>query len=148
MVIALIGESCTGKSSVSKELQNKLNAKIYSGKDYLRLSKSEEESKLQFKKLLKDNEESPQNIIYIISEAEQTSFLPEKTIRILFTAPLETIKERFSKRMNGHLPEPVAKSLEKKHGMFDNIAYDLNVNGEMPLQAVCDKILGFLNYPL
>ena len=144
MIIALIGESCTGKSSVSKELQNKLDAKIYSGKDYLRLSKSEEDSKLQFKKLLKDNEESAQNIIYIIAEVEQLAFLPEKAIRILFTAPLETIKERFSRRMNGHLPDPIAKSLEKKHGMFDDTPADFHVNGETPLQDVCGKILEFL----
>lgn len=144
MIIALIGESCTGKSSVAKELEDKLGAYVYSGKDYLRLAKNEVDSKLIFKTLLRNNEESGQIIVYVIAEAEQLALLPKKTIRILFTAPLETIKERFSRRTGGHLPEPLAKSLEKKHGMFDSIPADLRVDSETPLCDVLGKIHEFL----
>lgn len=40
MVIALIGESCTGKSTLAGMLKEKLGALVFSGKDYLRLAKA------------------------------------------------------------------------------------------------------------
>lgn len=41
MVIALIGESCTGKSTIAEELKKRTNAEIITGKDYIRLAKNE-----------------------------------------------------------------------------------------------------------
>ena len=41
MVIGIIGESCTGKSTLAKKLQSILGADIYTGKDYLRLAKND-----------------------------------------------------------------------------------------------------------
>lgn len=48
MVIILFGESCTGKSTISNRLKNVLKATCYTGKDYLRLAKSEAESRKLF----------------------------------------------------------------------------------------------------
>ena len=45
------------------------------------------------------------------------------------TADLETIKERFTARMHGNLPAPVALMLERKHGMFDSGEYDYRFDG-------------------
>ena len=54
-------------------------------------------------------------IIYVISEKEQLALLPEGCIRVLVTASLGTIRERFAVRMHGDLPAPVASMLERKY---------------------------------
>ena len=34
MLIAIIGENCVGKSTLANKINKKLNARIYSGKDF------------------------------------------------------------------------------------------------------------------
>lgn len=41
MVIGVIGESCTGKSTLADKMKCLLNAEVYTGKNYLRLAKNE-----------------------------------------------------------------------------------------------------------
>lgn len=144
MVIGIIGESCTGKSTLAEKmaerLQQNFDCEVYTGKDYLRLAKSEEEAKKRFQKKLLDATEG-EAILYVISELEQLSLLPPKAIRILVTAELEQIKERFSQRMHGNLPPPVAAMLERKHGCFDDIAHEIHVvSGKTDLETVFAKI--------
>lgn len=124
MVIALFGDSCTGKSTLAEALAAPLSAEIISGKDYLRLAKSEAMATALFKKKL-DGEE---NIIYVISEPEQLALLPDSCVRVLVTASLETIQNRFTARMNGALPAPVAAMLERKYGRFEAAPHDLRVD--------------------
>ena len=82
-----------------------------------------------------------ENILYIISEKEQISFLPQGAIRVLATADLETIKERFKTRMRGNLPKPVEQMLEKKHRMFDAGNYDFYFDStEDEGTELCQKI--------
>ena len=127
MVIVLFGESCTGKSAVAELLKENNGAKVYSGKDYMRLAKSEAEAKKIFSERLK----SAQGVIvYVTAELEQLALVPQGAFRVLFTAEIATIKERFSRRMNGNLPAPVASMLEKKHGMFDAVPYDFHAVSE------------------
>jgi len=123
MVIGIIGENCSGKSTLAEKIGAELGAEIISGNDYLRMAKSESEARKLFREKLKDAV-SGDNIIYVISEPVQLASLPDGAIRILVKADLETIKERFRTRMHGNLPEPVAKMLERKHGMFDEDTYD------------------------
>lgn len=52
MVIGIIGESCTGKSTLSDKLKSLLGAEVYTGKDYLRLAKNEAIAKKLFRKKL------------------------------------------------------------------------------------------------
>ena len=142
MVIGIIGESCTGKSTIAEEISKRLNAKIFSGKDYLKLAKNEADAQRQFIELLVRNEDSDDTIIYVITDAEHLSLLPRKVVRILVTAELDVIKERFARRMNGRLPPPVAAMLEKKHGMFDNGEYNLKIdNAGEDLAGICDRIV-------
>lgn len=142
MVIGIFGESCTGKSSIAEELKKRINANLYTGKDFLKLAKNEAEAKKQFAELLKAHETGEDVLIYVISEKEHLPLLPEKTVRILATATLDTIKERFAQRMNGNLPAPVAGMLEKKHGLFDNERYDLKVDSEKDdLPTIVNQIL-------
>jgi len=140
MVIAIIGESCTGKSTLAEKIAQSIPCDIYTGKDYLRLAKNENIAKVIFQKKLAAavNGES---IIYVISEKELLSLLPEGALRILVTADLELIMSRFAQRMRGNLPEPVAAMLEKKHGCFDAEQYDIHVvSEETDLDAVVTQI--------
>ena len=67
--------------------------------------------------------------------------LPEDAVRILVTAELELIKDRFAQRMRGTLPAPVATMLEKKHGCFDAEPHDIHVvSGETDLDTVSMEI--------
>ena len=93
-----------------------------------------------FKKKLQEKGKT-QHMIYVISEKEHLSLLPEDALRILVTADLEEIKRRFAARMKGTLPPPVAAMLEKKHGCFDAQPHDLHVvSGCSDLDVVCAKI--------
>ena len=140
MVIGIIGENCSGKSTLAEAIRKDIHAEIVTGKDYLRMAKSESEAAALFRKKLADAV-SGANIIYVISEPEQIKFLPDGAVRILVYADIETIKERFKARMHGNLPAPVAQMLERKHGIFDGGVYDYRfdgVNGDAA--ALCTEL--------
>lgn len=142
MVIGIIGENCSGKSTLANELKKVIGADIITGKDYLRMAKSESEARALFQEKLKQALTGG-NMIYVISEPEQMAFLPEGSITILVYADIETIKERFKTRMHGNLPAPVANMLEKKHGIFENGTYDYRFNGVTgDAAALCETIKG------
>ncbi len=128
MVIGIIGENCSGKSTLAGRIKDAIEAEVITGKDYLRMARSESEASKLFQEKLK-NAVRGSNIIYVISEPDHLALLPEGTVRILVTADLDTVKKRFRDRMHGNLPAPVEKMLEKKHGMFDNVPYDYRFDG-------------------
>lgn len=68
-----MGGSRTGKSTVAKLIAKKNGAVILSGKDYLRMAKSESEAVSIFKAKLSEAV-TKQNVIYIITEKEQMDF--------------------------------------------------------------------------
>ncbi len=145
MVIGVIGESCTGKSTLADKLICLLNAEVYTGKDYLRLAKNEAIAKKLFQKKL-DEAVSGEHIIYVISEKEHLPLLPEKAFRVLVTADLDIIKERFAKRMRSNLPVSVAVMLERKHGCFDNETHNIHVvSDQVDLDEVCVSIQNMIN---
>ncbi len=92
------------------------------------MAKSESEAVILFKEKLR-NAVSGENMIYVISEPEHINLLPDSAIRILVSADIDTIKERFKARMHGNLPAPVEQMLEKKHGIFDGGVYDYYFDG-------------------
>ena len=140
MVIGIFGESCTGKSTLAEKIAACFSCEVFTGKDYLRLYKNENIAKVMFRKKL-TAAVNGENIIYVISEKEHLSLLPEEALRILVTADLELIKTRFAQRMRGNLPVPVAAMLEKKYGCFDAVSHDIHVvSGETDLDAVCKQI--------
>ena len=144
MVIAIFGESCTGKSTLAEVLAGQLSAKIYSGKDYLRLAKSQSQAEEAFKALLRESM-TGEHIIYVISEPEHMKLLPEGAVRVSVTAPLSAIKERFARRMGGRLPAPVKQMLERKHGCFDGESYALRYDSsEDDAVSLCEKIIELL----
>ena len=145
MVIGIIGESCTGKSTLAGQLKSLLGAEVYAGKDYLRLAKNEAVAKKLFRKKLEEAISGP-HMIYVISEQEHLPLLPDNAYRVLVTADLDIIKERFSHRMSGELPGAVAAMLERKHGCFDGEKWDIHVvSGQYDLDAVCGAIRDGIN---
>lgn len=128
MLIGIMGENCSGKSTLAGRIQSAVGGEIVSGKDYLRMAKSESEATALFGRKLREAV-SGDNLIYVISEPEQLRLLPEGAVRILVQADLETVKERFRARLRGNLPAPVERMLEKKHGLFDGEAHDYLYDG-------------------
>ena len=128
MVIGIIGENCSGKSTLAEEIKKTIGAEIITGKDYLRMAKSESEAVSLFKEKL-NNAASGENVIYVISEKEHIGLLPDGAVRVLVKTDIDTIKERFKARMRGNLPAPVEQMLIHKHGMFDDGIYDYQFDG-------------------
>ena len=128
MVIGIIGESCAGKSTLAEAIRAEIGAEIVTGKDYLRMARSEGAARARFSEKLR-GAVAGDNVIYVISEPEHLQLLPDGAIRILVSADIDTIKARFAARMRGSLPAPVAEMLEKKHGMFDGGDYDYRCDG-------------------
>jgi cytidylate kinase len=139
MLIAIIGENCVGKSTLANKINETLNAKIYSGKDYLRLEKNPSMALEKFKTILKEAVIGD-SIIYLITEKEHLSLLPEGAFKIVLTAELEVIKERFKERMRGNLPLPLEKMLEAKHGMYDNLKCDLRLDSNYNIEEVVNSL--------
>ena len=103
MAIAVIGENCSGKSALAEAIKKEMGAEIISGRDYLRMSRSESEAASLFREKLR-NAVLGENIAYAIAEPELAGLLPDGAVRILVYADLDTIKERFRARMRGTLP--------------------------------------------
>lgn len=140
MVIAIFGESCTGKSTLADKLSSAINAEVFTGKDYLRMAKNESIAKAMFQKKLAAAVDG-EHVVYVISKTEHLTLLPEGALRILVSADIDLIKSRFAQRMHGSLPAPVAAMLEKKHGCFDSVPHDLHVvSGETDPDAIVTQI--------
>ena len=139
MLIAIIGENCVGKSTLANRINEKMAAKIYSGKDYLRLEKNPSAALEKFRAILKEAV-TQDNVIYMITEKEHVELLPEGAFRIVLTAELDVIKERFKERMGGNLPMPVEKMLESKHGMYDHLACHLKLDACYNMDEVLTAI--------
>lgn len=136
MLIGIIGESCTGKSTLADRLKAQLNAEVFTGKDYLRLAKNETIAQKLFIKRLEEAENGD-SVIYVVAEKEHLALLPEGAVRILMTADLALIEERFAQRMRGTLPPPVKAMLERKHGLFDQERFDHHIHNGEGADAVC-----------
>jgi deoxyadenosine/deoxycytidine kinase len=140
MLIAIIGENCVGKSTLAKELTSHFPSKIFVGKDFLRLERNPSVAKQTFKNMLAQSV-CGENLIFVISEKEHIDLLPEGALRILLTADLDVIKERFRDRMRGVLPPPVEKMLERNHGAFDSVKCDFRLeSGKYDINSVLESL--------
>ncbi len=143
MVIAIFGESCTGKSTLANALALHINSTIFTGKDYLRLAKSESEAIRLFKEKLQNT--VTDDIIYVITEKQHLDLLPQNAMRVLLTAPLEVIKQRFACRMRGILPPPVAQMLERNHGIFDDQPCHIHLESGFDVDDTVQQIVSLSN---
>ena len=146
MVICLMGESCTGKSTAADKIKKETGAKIFTGKDYLKLAKNEAEAKKAFRSLLESQVSETEVVIFVVSELEDLSLVPENALKILFTADISVIKERFKERMRGNLVPPVEKMLERKAGLFSEVKHDLIIESDkISKEEMNDKLKSFLS---
>ena len=135
MLIAIIGENCVGKSTLANKIGERFDVKIYAGKDYLRLEKNPSMALEKFKEILKESVTGA-TVIYLLTEKEHLSLLPEGAIKLVLTAELEVIKERFKERMRGNLPLPLEKMLETKHGIYDDLDCALKLDANYDIEEV------------
>lgn len=141
MLIGIFGENCSGKSTLAEAIRDAVGGTVISGKDYLRMAKTEADARRLFREKL-EKSVAGDNLIYVITEPDQLALLPDGAIRILVRADLDTIKARFKARMRGVLPVPVENMLERKHGMFDREAYDFRFDGVSGAAAVlCEQLV-------
>ena len=135
MLIAIIGENCVGKSTLANRINEAMGAKIYVGKDYLRLEKNPSMALEKFKAVL-ENAVAGENVIYVITEKEHVQLLPKGAFRIVLTAKLDVIKERIKARMRGNLPMPLEKMLEAKHGVYDQLECHLKLDENYDIEEI------------
>ena len=137
MLYIFMGPSCSGKSSAAEELKNLMDVEIYAGKDYLRMSKNEQDAWKVFSGKLKEassnRDLNSPSIIYIISEKSDISKLQgfDNALTIKFTADFETVKSRFANRMKGNLPKPVEKMIERQLMDWENVNAKMCVNSSV-----------------
>lgn len=121
MVIVLMGASGTGKTAVTNELKNRINFKTYSGSDYQRLARNDEEAWAVFVDLLKSN---TADIIYMTHEAEKYYKLKdvEGILFIKLQIDLETMKNRYRDRLfMDDLPIYIEEKLEDSFNEWDAV---------------------------
>lgn len=131
MLLVLMGPSSSGKSSLASELGKRLEAEVYTGKDYLRLAKGSNTAWNRFKEeLILASASDSSNIIYVATEAADVAKLQDisgaKFVKL--TADLEILKKRFASRMGGNVPPPVAAMLERQLKTWENIEADLCID--------------------
>ena len=105
----------------------------------MRLEKNPSAAAETFKATLKASLKG-NNIIYLITEKEHIQLIPEGAFRIVLSAELDVIKERFKARMRGNLPMPVEKMLEAKHGMYDSLDCNLKLDGNYNIEDVLNAL--------
>jgi len=150
MLYIFMGQSCTGKSTVADKVKEITNAEIFTGKDYLRLAKSESEAcKLFYEKLsnVAENKDSVSEIIiYLITEKSQLDRIMDikGAYKVKFTATLDTVKSRFAQRMHGKLPPAVEKMIDKQYEEWMNIEGDINVDTTIDgTEKIVDLIISY-----
>ena len=84
MVFGIIGENCSGKSTLAEKIKETLGGEIITGKDYLRMAKSESEAVFIFKEKLRRLSENERQAALdlawaVFSEYESPDYAPEGT---------------------------------------------------------------------
>ena len=113
MLLLFVGPSTTGKTTAANQIKHIIQATMFSGKDYLRKDKSEQNAWHMFKKDLQEAIAGRTNIIYLLTDTEKFNEILHmgNIVVIKFTAELAILKKRFSKRTNGIVPPPLEKML-------------------------------------
>lgn len=130
MVIAIIGERCTGKSALAAAICEKVHARVFAGRDYLELADDPREARHRFMELLHESTGEERILICIVTEHAQLALLPEDCFRVLCKSSLATVKQRFSAMLEAPLPLSIVQMLTKQHGMFDGCRHHMTLDTE------------------
>lgn len=134
MLLIFMGPSSTGKSTVADNFKKTIGLTVYSGNDYLRMAKNENEAwDLFYDKLLeasKIKSLSKDSIVYVITEKDVYEELQtiENAYFVKFTSTFETIKDRFTQRLRGNLVPPLEKMLEKQLSDWNEVNANLTID--------------------
>jgi nicotinamide riboside kinase len=131
MLYCFMGASCTGKSSAAESAAKKTGAKVYTGKDYLKLAKNAADAQKVYKELLEQSVLGEANVIAVISETEDLALVPKGAFKVLFVTEPDIMKQRFSQRMNGHLPPAVETMLERKAAAWGGQSFDMKIESHL-----------------
>ncbi len=128
------------KALLQKGFAVKSAGKSTMARIFLRLERNPDNAKSTFKAIL-SSAVGGDNLIYVITERGHLDLLPDGAVKIVLTADLDVIKERFKARMRGILPPPVEKMLEQNHGKYDDLPCDMKLkSGEYDLIEVLEKL--------
>ncbi|MGI6701049.1 MAG: hypothetical protein ACOX3U_01060 [Christensenellales bacterium] len=146
MLYLFIGPSCTGKAPAAEKLKTVLNADVITGKKFIIADSDRECAFALFRKKLTDAA-TGNSIIYVIGDIDIVRELnvDDIAVTIRFTADLELIKRRFATKMNGFLPDDVAKTIEKCY--YEWLKYPARFvidTTDMTATETADSILDFL----
>ena len=145
MVYIFMGPSCTGKSTAVRRVKEIADVEVFTGKDYLRMAKGESEAwQLFYDKLINassSKEPIKERIIYLITAKDEYIRIKdmENLYKIKFSASIDAIKERFSHRMHGRLPQAVELMLERQYKEWEDIDGDITV--DTSLEDNIEKVL-------
>ena len=131
MLLCFMGASCTGKSTAAEKLSEINDWKVYTGKEYLKLAKNAGEAAAVFNSILQKAALGEDNIIYVVSELRDLELIPKQAYRVLFTAELGVMKQRFAERMHGNLPPAVSAMLERKAVEWSRCPHDLLIESHL-----------------
>lgn len=138
MLYVLFGPACSGKSSAAKELQKLTNGVVFSGRDYLRLAKNEQNAWSLFLQSLNDaaQHQGPATpcIIYVLADPNEALKI-DGAIKVRFTADIDVLKERFAKRtgsMSGpQIDRMFSHRLQKSKSTVADLTFDTS-QGALP----------------
>ncbi len=155
MLLIFFGPSCSGKSSVADIIANRSGAAVYTGKDYLRLAKNEQEAWKKFTSLLVKaaNVRSlgPESVIHVITEAallQKNDHLTGNILKVKFTAHPDRLKQRFAERIKRELPQPLAQMIDRQADSFRDVEADLLFDtSEGSAEETAGEIIAFLTSP-
>jgi gluconate kinase len=145
-----MGPSCSGKTSVAKKLAERIGCSIWSGKDYFRLAKNQDEAWKIFLNMLRDASSktvlSAKSIIYLIgnpTELRNDLLTIPNLKRIKFNTAISVLKNRFAERIGQKLLSlPLEKMIERQQVAFQTISADKEFDTSMQeVNSIVDAIL-------
>ena len=129
MLIVIAGERCTGKSALTRAILDKINAELFTGRDYVRLAPTEPEAVDKFQLRLAEAQHSEDYVIFLLTEPDLYFLVPPGSFVVMCRSRLETSKARFARQMpDGELSPSIAAMLERQRGSFDHIPHSLTLD--------------------
>lgn len=120
MLLVLFGPSCSGKSSVASIIRDRRGASVWTGRDYLRLAKSEQRAWRSFLDLLiaaaGNSGMSEDSIVYVAADVGYVRRVVEQAhgaVPVRLVADLATLESRFAPRVGGAISPAIRAMLKR-----------------------------------
>ncbi len=141
MVIAIFGESCTGKSTIAECLKGELGARVFPAGITCALRKPSRKQGRNSKKCWKTAKNRQSTSLAKSRTSGSCQKLPARSRHSGSCADQRAVCKANGRRSS----PPVEKMLKSKHGMFNGEPRDLwIISGEGSAETACEKILAML----